>query len=171
MLLSCKSENKDNDTFIIKKIEINESADEIPKIYPLFYGQHNFILFNHSKIYYHNKNSFQFCGTGLDDSKPPFLELHTKDLTEISLKKLSQFLNQKIKKDHNNTDKTIISISSPKDTISNKALRIIKEKFKNNKTIGITIRKCTEEESVVSKAKYNKRKYDCEKQKWEIGFN
>ncbi len=168
---SCSHDDNEKDYYVIKDLSnrINITNDSLPKVFPVFYGKHNFILINNSKIYYHHYDPYPGCGTGVDYNKPPRLNLILGNLTEIELKDLEKFLMTSINKG-SITEKTIINISSTTDTIKNKALTILREYFAFNKEALLSIKRCTEEEEYVGFAKLKNIEYNASLIKWKIGF-
>lgn len=169
---SCSIDDKKENYYVIKDIskKINSKNDSITKMLPVLYGKHNFILINNSKIYYHKYNPRIGCGWGRDFTKPPRLYLTPDSLKEIKLKDLEKFLN-KLVKEKANSGKQIIIISSPTDTVKNKALTLITLYFESKKEYLVGVKKCTEEEEYVGYAKLKKRKYNPSEIKWKIGFD
>jgi len=141
---------------------------------PNFYGHHNFILYNDTTVYYHKipEQIGQRCGTGLDHTKPPYLDLKPQTLTKLSIKEIPEFWKRNLTQNTKNR-RAIISVSSPNDTIFNKALPIIQKLFRGEKDdhLFFSIQRSTEEELLVSKAKFKHKEYDSHGVNWKIGFD
>ncbi len=162
LLFACSGEKKHDYDYIIKKID--------PKFYPIFYGQHNFILIDSNKVYYHDKYVFHGCGTGIDGTKPARLDLYPDTLKEIKLSALNKYLKSLKYTPTSPGGFHFASISSQTDTIRNKAFVVLTNFFKKIK-YRYSIRKCTEEEEFVSIAKNENKAYEPYKIKWKVGFD
>jgi hypothetical protein len=164
--------NSEKEIYHIIKPKIKKVSDSL--FYPpptLYYRSHNFILIDSVTIYYHKKYVIYHCGTGIDFSKPPFLNLLKNDLIEIKQNQLYKFLvKNNIGKAPNGFDKTAV-ISSPKDTIDYLSFKIITDYYKTNKLERISIRRWTEEEMYVSNAKKNETDYNPNIINWKTGFD
>lgn len=183
-LVSCTSSiKKDPDFYVIKHPSTanpdtaKDSMPPPPDLPWLFYGHHNFILLDSSRVFYHTKHIFYKCGTGLDLSKPPRVDLLPTDLAEIKIKDLAVFLKDHVR-DSLIEDEyglrgkyTAASISSPADTIRNTAFFIIRDHFNQKKIKMYVIRNLTEEETYASAAKITGKAYDPRKMSWKIGFD
>ena len=175
LVISCskKVKNEQPEYYVLKKLESGlYSKDNLNKrtLNKLFYGEHTFIIIDTTKIYYHNLSKNYFCGTGIDFTKPPKLDLSPNNLKVVENNNLKSFLDT-ISKNKNNYSYLFGSISSPKDTIRSKAFKILIEYFKRNGIEKYNIRKWTEEEKFVSEAKYANKKYKSVNIKWIIGFD
>jgi hypothetical protein len=169
IVISCKSKNEIY--YVIKKIK-NVKTENSTIFYPtFFYGQHNFIIVNSNKIYYHNKYVFHWCGTGIDFTKPSHLYITPDSLIEIRINNLRTFLKKNLVFNNNYSNEKLVSISSSTDTIRNEGLKIIVDYLKHDKEIMYNIRNWTEEEKYVSLAKFKNKKYEPNKIKWKIGFD
>lgn len=165
--MACHQRIEKEQYVVIKNVIKQDSTGYEENFY---YGNMNFILFDSTHIYFHDKCVFYMCGTGIDFSKPPRIYLYPDSLKEIKQKDLPVFLKrQKLKgKFH---DFQSVSVSSPTDTIRNQAVFIIRNYFKNKKDVYVGIRKCTEEEYYVSQAKISGKKYKPDAVEWKIGFD
>ncbi len=141
-----------------------------PPPLPPFYGQLNFILLDTS-IFFHNnykQTDFSWCGTDQDFTKPPMLGLTPDSLIEIRINELQSFLTNSIP---DSLDRSFFPcISSPTDTIKNKAFKIVTDYFKAKKIRSYNIRNWTEEEKFVVDAKINGKTYNADSIDWKIGF-
>lgn len=168
VLLSCEEkQQKEPDYFVINPF-VKDSLDEVE---PIFYGDHNFILADSEKIYYHDNSGYYYgmCGTGIDFTKPPYLCLTPDSLREIKQEDLLGFLKKIAKKPNRHL---LISISSPVDTIRNNAVFVIRNFFENKKKDQLVgIRKFTEEEEYVVQAKLNNKAYNPRNISWKTGFS
>ena len=173
LLQSCDTKPKDNYFFVIKDLskEIENSKDSSVSFLPFFYGTHNFVLLNDSTIYYHNSEVFRYCGTGIDFTKAPHLAITPKNMTKIELQDLFDVLNEKQRIESRNFHRTLVTISSPFDTIRNSALPIIRFFFIGKDEFVVGVRRCTEEEEVVANAKFTSSPFDPITHKWKNGFD
>lgn len=176
IFLGCsKKQDKSTVYYIIKHPDITKSdTSDMPPPPPppaLFYGQHNFILFDSARIFYHNKHVFYTCGTGLDRSKPPHLFLTPDSLTEIMPNELPNFLTANIPSRNSNERHFAVIISSQTDTITNGAYKIITDFLKMKQINTVGARNWTEEEKYVVLSKVNNKKYNSDSVDWKIGFD
>lgn len=166
---SCgENEKTTSPDYLVIKPFVADSLNE--GVEPIFYGDHNLILADSEKIYYHDNRCYYsgMCGTGIDFTKPPRLFLTPDSLQEIKKEELLNFLKRITKKWKRNL---LVSISSPVDTIRNKSVFVIQDFFKNKKNTTLGIRKFTEEEEYVVRAKLTNKVYDPRKIKWKTGFS
>ena len=143
--------------------------DGMPPLQMSFYGKYNFILVDTSKIYCHLTNKNYDCGTGLDFTKPVRLFLTPENLSEINIDNLDAFL-KSIPELIISDKHFYISISSPNDTIKNRAFEIIGAFLKSKNITHNSIRNLTEEEQYVLAAKLENRNYNPDTVDWKIGF-
>jgi hypothetical protein len=172
VIISCSNINK-NDSgiyhiIIHKKFDINDST---PPFLSRFYGDFNFILFDSTTIYVNQKSVLYYCGTGLDQTKPPFLFLKPEHLIQLKTDSLQLFLKENITDSIYKNGRFSASISSPTDTIKNEAFQIITDYFKAYNLMQYEIRRCTEEELYVATAKKTNTKYNKDSVEWKTGFN
>ncbi len=176
LLLGCspKKEAEDSVYYIITHPDSlqQRSVDDGPPPPPFaFYGYHNFILYDSSRIFYHNKYVFYSCGMGIDFSKPPRLFLAPDNLTEITLSELPAFLKAMKSRFRENEFRVYTNIASPTDTIRNPAFGVIQAYFKTKGIKVFGVRRWTEEEAFATKAKVERSAYDPESAKFETGFD
>jgi len=109
---------------------------------------------------------------GIDpyDQKPPLLNLSPGDLREIGINQLPRFLTA-INDSVTNDREFFASISSPTDTIKNRAFKIIRDFLKSRKLNRYIIRNWTEEEEYVTTAKIKNLHYDPKTVDWKVGFD
>lgn len=172
-LFSCSTkQDKSEIYYVVKHEKIKPDTDSIPPppALPLpFYGNYNFILLDTSKIFYHTKNKHYSCGYGLDFTKPFDLFLTPENLTEMEINNLDLFL--KSIPDSIISDRYFFtSLSSPKDTIKNRAFKIITTFLKSKNIKYYNVRNWTEEEQYVTTAKLENKKYDRNAVEWKVGF-
>ena len=173
---STKQENKNEIYYIIKhpKISVEEvEEDDMPPPPPppiTYYGNCNFILIDSSTIYFHRRKDNRTCGFGIDDSKPPRILLTPDSLNVIKISRLKEFLRENVSELISKDRHFFASISSPTDTIRNRAFKIITEFFKEKKMRFYIIRNWTEEEQFVIEAKIENKVYDPTNVKWTVGF-
>ncbi len=128
-----------------------------------FYWNHNFILLDSSKVFYFNsKPLFTDCGTGINVTKPIKLYLTPDSLRELRSEDMQQFLQATIPDSMMNNQRTRVSISSPSDTIRNRAFKIITDHLAAKKISSeyVYIRNWTFEEQAVVTAKTQHLGYD-----------
>lgn len=170
LVVSCNGNKKTTSPdYLVIQPFVSDSLNEV--VEPIFYGDHNFILADSEKIYYHDNSGYSYgmCGTGIDFTKPPFLCLTPDSLREIKQEDLSSFLKKIAKKPNRHL---LISISSPVDTIRNNAVFVIRNFFENKKKDQLVgIRKFTEEEEYVVQAKLNNKPYNPRNISWKTGFS
>lgn len=176
ILQSCIKEKADQKTFYYvihhdKKEVRSDDSDSPPPPPKLFYGQSNFILLDSIRVFYHDNYVFHWCGTGVDYTKPSLLNITPDSLTAVKLNELPVFLKQLKSPLMEYENKYLVIISSPTDTIKNKAFEIISEFFKAKRIDIHYVRNWTEEEKYVVTAKVENTKYDPSKIKWKIGFD
>lgn len=169
LLTSCCSDHDKGLFYVIKPSDLTK--DSLENSDSCFYGFHNFVLYNDTTIYYHNLPSKPYfrCGTGLDFSKPSFLDLNTDNTIEIPFGRLEAFWRDSILL--SDREKRFITISSTTDTIRNKALITLLKLSDFSKKNQLNIRKCTEEQLFVAEAKFKKQSYSAQKCEWKIGFD
>ncbi|UMY64687.1 MULTISPECIES: hypothetical protein [unclassified Flavobacterium] len=132
-----------------------------------FYGPVNFVLLDSTAIFVHQKRGDYFCGTFLDFSKPPRLNLVPRDLVEIPIDALPDAL-RKIP-DSLYGPKTTISIASSQKVIRTPAVKTIIDYYQK-RGISYHVRLWTEEEAYASRAKKDRTAYDPRKQVFKDGF-
>ena len=134
---STKQVNVDKVYYVVKHPTTTpqDTGDVPPSPLPptTYYGNFNFILLDCSTIYFHSQHIFRFCGTGIDDKKPPRVFLVPDSLTKISIADLPHFLATSISDSLAADRHFFASISSPTDTIRSKAFKIITDFFKSKK--------------------------------------
>ena len=136
-----------------------------------YYGNFNFILLDSSVYYFYKKYTYRFCGTGVDYTKPPRLNLMPSNLTKFDEKELRDFLTLNITDSISNDFHFSLTISSPTDTIRNEAFKVITDILKSKKFPRYYIRNWTEEEKFVTIAKIENKKYNADSVDWKIGFD
>jgi hypothetical protein len=171
--LSCspKKTDENNVYYVIKNGEEKLKPGELIPPPPLFYGQSNFILLDSTKIFYHDNYIFHWCGTGIDFTKPPRLLITPDSLVEVKMKDISSFLKKVIPDSIQNDKHYRVIISSPTDTIKNKAFETITNFLKAKKIEIHNIRNWTEEEKYVLNSKIENKKYYPSTVNWKIGFD
>jgi len=178
LLFSCSTEQGDKDEvyYVVKhpKASVQQTGDSLPPPPPpptTYYGNFNFILLDSSTIYFHSQHIYRTCGTGIDETKPPKVFLVPDSLAKLNIADLPQFLASSINDSVAADRHFFASISSPTDTIRNKAFKIITDFLKSKKVMRYNIRNWTEEEQFVTTAKIENRKYDPNSIDWKIGFD
>jgi hypothetical protein len=159
--------NSDTIYYEINPPSKNKASTFKPLPPQLFYGEHNFILYEQSKIFYHNEHLFHLCGTGIDYSKPPKIYLTADSLTEITIEELEQFLSQTLPQNQH----VSASISSNTSNIKNDAFPIILQYLKVNNFSIFAIRIWTEEEENAFYSKTNSTSYHPKTANFKTGFD
>ncbi|MGZ4047778.1 MAG: hypothetical protein ACXVNN_00375 [Bacteroidia bacterium] len=176
LFCSCtfKQDNASKIYYVIQhqkeEVVLDKDGMPPPPLLKSFYGDYNFILLDSSTIYCHEKNKHYSCGYGLSYTKPVLLFLTPEDLSEIKISNLEAFL-KSIPESIVSDQHFYASISSPNDTIKNKAFEIIADFFKSKNIKCYNIRNLTEEEQYVLTAKLENKKYDPNAVDWKIGFS
>ncbi len=154
---------------VAEKRKLQLRVEDMPPPPPppiiMYYGNHNFVLFDSSRIFYFYFKPFYIdCGTGLeiDYSKPLKLYLTPDSLRELRRDDMQQFLEGTILDSITNRRNTSVSISSPSDTIRNRAFKIITDYLAAKKISSeyVYIRNWTFEEQAVVTAKTQHLGYD-----------
>ncbi len=150
------------------------------------YGNMNFIFYK-NRVYLFTKpiNLGFLCGTGIDYSKPfkqnitpdSLVELNVINFQKIVLNKIKQ-INlplEVVRKQYNSYElehrRILISIGIDKDSVKGKLPALINKTFRDKRIRYTFVRKLTEEEREVAKAKYYKTPYDFNKINWKVGFS
>lgn len=136
-----------------------------------YYGYFNFILIDSNTIYLHNRYIYNFCGTGINDSKPPKVFLVPDSLIKMRTEDIQHFIETSINESLLNNRNFYVSISSPTDTIRHKAFNTLTDFFTSKKFHRYIVRNWTEEEMYVTTAKMNNKTYNPDSVKWYIGFD
>ncbi len=171
-----KNESRQEIFYVIKHQKIIPQEldnNDIPPPPPppiIYYGNYNFILLDSSTVYFHKRKDNRTCFIDMDDSKPPRMFLTPDSLTKIEIVSLAEFLRTTVSVSISSDRHFFASISSPTDTIRNRAFKIITEFFKAKKIHFYNIRNWTEEEQYVTEARIENKVYDATKVKWKVGF-
>lgn len=132
----------------------------------LYYGTNTFIINSDTTAYYLQNRSVGFiCGTAKADTIPYFIDLHPRDLIEISDKNIFDF----IKLNYSDDFRNATFIASTCDTLNSKIffdLRKALNIFKRDRDF-IAIRRTTEEEDTVVFYKKNNKNYYSRGIKWD----
>ena len=174
VFVSCSQRQKDtSDTFIVpvrKKPEIKTQPNEPPPPPPIqtYYLPLNFIIDTAGQVYFYQQQQYGwFCGTGIDwDTPPAFIDLKPKDLVQVPVTSIEDFIKLNIVKLDSNDRR--IAIASLKDTINSVGLAKIFNVFKDTTNkIKWTFRKATQEEAIVLAYKEHNREYYSDNIKWD----
>ena len=168
----CKSSIKKQEKIILKEHEnmlLNSNNDSI------FYAYNNIIIYNNQKIFWQDSKSLSIhpmykCGTGLDRSKPPFLDFKPANLHPLLAKNLEKYILIN-RFQENQTDSISICFASNTPFITGEISDAILKLKQNHPRFKILFRTITEEQFFVAKAKINKLSYDAKKQNWKVNFN
>ena len=173
LFVSCSTKKVENSVYyIIPHVDSLQQDPNAPPPLPIaFYGQHNFILYDSSRVFYHNNYVFYRCGMGIDFSKPPRLLLAPDSLTEIKLSELPAFLKTTISESGEDHYRMFTNISSPTDTIRNPAFEIIAAYIKTKGIKAYGIRRWTEEEGFATRAKVEHSAYNPKTAEFKTGFD
>ncbi len=146
-------------------------AKRIPPPPTVFYGDYTFVLDADNKLYLHNKKHDIICGTGLDNTKPPFIDLAPQDFKQVNQTDLTRFL---ANTDSVNKEKDFVIVASYADTIKGDAPIYPLVKCMTNSGISLKwwrIRRITEEEKTVLAYRRRNRNYDPEEIAWSTNFS
>jgi hypothetical protein len=146
----------------------------------------NFIFYK-KRVYLFTKpiNLGFLCGTGIDYSKPfkqnitpdSLVELNVINFQKIVLNKIKQINSplEVARKQYNSYElehsRILISIGIDKDSVKGKLPALINKTFRDKRIRYTFVRKLTEEEREVAKAKYYKTPYNFNKINWKVGFS
>jgi hypothetical protein len=149
-------------------------------------GNLNFIFYK-NKVYLFTKpiNLGFLCGTGLDFSKPFKQNITPDSLIEITSTNFKNVVFNKIKsinfpleearKQYDSYEfehsRILISIGIEKDSVKGKIPILVNKIFRDKRILFSFVRKLTEEEREVAKAKYYKTPYNFNKITWKVGFS
>jgi hypothetical protein len=174
-------------TFIEEKAKYKgKNVKEEIKGKEISYGNMNFIFYK-NKVYLFTKpvNLGFLCGTGIDYSKPFKQNITPDSLIEISELNFQKIVFDKIKrinypleqarKQYDSYElernRINISIAIDKDSVKGKIPILINKVFRDKRINFSFVRRLTEEEREVAKAKYYKTPYNFDKINWKIGFS
>lgn len=149
-------------------------------------GNLNFIFYK-NKVYLFTKpiNLGFMCGTGIDFSKPfkqnitpdSLIGITSTNFQKIVLNKIKtiNFPLEEARKQYDSYELTInrifISIALDKDSVKGKIPILVNKIFRDKRILFSFVRKLTEEEREVAKAKYYKTPYNFNKITWKVGFS
>lgn len=140
-----------------------------PYAFQPYYLPLNFIIDTGEHIYFYQQSILHgwFCGTGLPDTIPPFfIDLQPKDIVEVPIDNVEQFIKLNIR--HLSEEDRLFTIASTIDTITSTGLAEIFFVFKDTANhIKWTFRKTTQEETVVLKYKKSRERYEADAIKWD----
>lgn len=173
LIFNCSTKQvKEGEVYYVVKHPTTTTQDTVDVPPPTtYYGGFNFILLDSSTIYFHSQHNSRFCGTGIDDTKPPRVFLVPDSLKKISIADLPLFLATSISDSLAADRYFFASISSPTDTIRSKAFKIITDFFKSKEIMQYNIRNWTEEEQFATTAKIDNKNYNPDLIDWKIGFD
>ncbi len=179
-LFACKEERgkQSSKYYVVRHVpQFNKMAiDSTEMIYVppppmLYYGNHNFVLLDTNRVFYHSKHSYRFCGMGIDYLKPPRLYLESNELVEVKFSELDFFLSNLISDSICDGKYVNSCISSFEDTVKNTAIKIIINCFKVKGIHSYNIRNWTEEEQYALEAKVENKPYNSREAKFKAGFD
>ncbi len=170
-LLSCEIKKHNLTTYIISK-EDTELAGRIckkniPPPVPVLYSFCNIILAENNTAYIHRLYVRRRC-LSYEQSKPDFLGLMPADFVILSGNQLIPYLENNVF-DAICTKGITVSIASQKDTIVHPSFSVLRDYLKKQGLL--LIRRTTEEEDMVLKAKKGLLIYNPENIKWINGFH
>ncbi|MER2998558.1 hypothetical protein [Pontibacter populi] len=136
----------------------------------LFYGDYNFIVDNRSQqVFLHKKKHNWFCGTGVDFTKPDFIDLAPEDLILLTDKEVQNYFADTLT---NLGDRQAIVLASLQDSIRLKEPRkLVDLIFLSRKIQRFNIRMVTEEEKVVLEHKNRNLPYSADSIQWSDNFS
>lgn len=181
LLLSCVACNFDNkqakevQPYVISKIDSTFQAlwktTTTPPPHPLFYGDYNFIVDESSdKVFLHKKKHLlRFCGTGVNFSKPDFINLSPEDFVPLTNQDVDKYLADTLT---NLGDRQTMVVASLQDTVKMKeAHSLIDYLLTARKIIRFNIRMVTEEEIIVLNHKKQNKPYSADSIQWSENFS
>ena len=149
-------------------------------------GNLNFIFYK-NKVYLFTKpiNLGFMCGTGIDFSKPfkqnitpdSLIGITSTNFQKIVLNKIKtiNFPLEEARKQYDSYEfehsRIFISIALDKDSVKGKIPILVNKIFRDKRILFSFVRKLTEEEREVAKAKYYKTSYNFNKITWKVGFS
>ena len=174
VFISCSQQaTRNNDAYIVPqrqkpKVDTMSNEPPTPPPTPYYYLASNFIIDSSGEVYfYEHKRYGWFCGTGFDwDTPPEFIDLKPKDIVQVPISSISDFIKLNILSLDSNERR--VAIASVKDTIQSIGLsKILAACNESSNKIGWTFRKATQEENIVLKFKKLNWKYYPEEIKWD----
>lgn len=175
LVSSCCEYNKPKPrtyTFIVSEQFNKKDPQGKPISYPQrpFYGDYNMILDGADHVYFYKyERNLNWCGTGIDYTKPKFIELKPSDLTLVGVDSLNTFLNSNLVKNIE-FGQTIVIISSTQDTIRSAAFDALMSIPRLKDSLDWAVRQRTEEESVVLQHYKTGKTYDYKDVAWKTKF-
>jgi len=170
-LLSCGTKKYHLPAYIISKEAAKSAAGiaikNVPPPIPVLYSSCNIILSENNKVYIHCLYVRRHCITSLKQSKPDFLGLMPSDFLILNSNQLIPYLDNNIF-DAICSKGISVSIASPTDTITHPSFKMLVHYLQKKGLL--IIRRTTEEENYVLKAKKEFLDYNPEEIKWVNGF-
>lgn len=165
---------KETPPYVVSKIDSTLQAQWVgsstPPPPPFFYGDYNFIVDNNTQlVFLHRKKHNWFCGTGVDFTKPDFIDLAPEDLILLTDKEVKNYFADTLT---NLGDRQAIVLASFQDSIKLKEPRkLIDLIFLSRKIQRFNIRMVTEEEKVVLEHKRQNSPYSADSIHWSANFS
>lgn len=174
VFISCSQRQTSTDNIYIvpvrKKPEIKTQFNEPPPPPPIptYYLPSDFIIDTTGQVYYYQQQQYGwFCGTGINwDTPPEFIDLKPKDLVQVPVTSIEDFIKLNIVTLDSNDRR--VAIASIKDTVTSVGLTEIFKVFNDTTNkINWTFRKATQEEATVLAYKQHNQKYHSYNIKWD----
>jgi hypothetical protein len=172
--ISCSQRQTSEDNIHIvpvrKEPEIKTQPNEPPPPPPIqtYYLPSDFIIDTAGQIYFYQQQQYGwFCGTGIDwDTPPEFIDLKPKDLVQVPVTSIEDFIKLNIVTIDSNDRR--VAIASIKDTVTSAGLtKIFKVLNDTANKVNWTFRKATQEEAIVLAYKQQNREYYSDDIKWD----
>lgn len=172
-------------TYVEEKPKFRAKKEIIGK--EISYGNLNFIFYKNRVYLFTKPIKFNYWSGTLDDFdtlRPirqniipdSLIEITSTNFQKIVLNKIKtiNFPLEEARKQYDSYELTnnriIISIALDKDSVKGKIPILINKVFRDKRIRFSLVRKLTEEEREVSKAKYFNLPYDFDKVNWKVGF-
>lgn len=135
------------------------------------YGNVNIIFYSNNRFFFHLRDLYPDCGTGLKEDEVDFLNLKPKDLVEISQESIWDIIKQN-EKFARAERLGLIVFSSLSDSIKNPIFTNLLDSMKTNRYDFYAIRRISEEEKNVlaAKTKANKILYYKSDYDWKMKY-
>ena len=174
VFISCSQRQTNSDNVFIVPARTKPEIKSQPNVPPLpppiqtYYLPSNFIVDTAGEVYFYQQQQCGwFCGTGIDwDTPPGFIDLKPKDLVQVPVTSIEDFIKLNIFTLDSNDRR--VAIASIKDTVTSVGLtKLFKVLNDTTNKIKWTFRKATQEEAIVLAFKQQNREYYSDAIKWD----
>lgn len=174
VFISCSQRQTSTDNIYVvpvrEKPEIEIQPNEPPPPPPIqtYYLPSDFIIDTAGQVYFYQQQQYGwFCGTGINwDTPPEFIDLKPKDLVQVPVTSIEDFIKLNIVMLDSNDRR--VAIASIKDTVISVGLTKIFKVFNDTTNkIKWIFRKATQEEAIVLAYKEHNRKYYSDNIEWD----